>query len=95
MSRLENWSIVQGRWDTEFTAPELRTKHLNGEIHDDTRFSIGLSVTTSKLIELDLNNMTAKTRNTDYKLGKVSEQYKTFCEENGYSLDGRKENENE
>lgn len=44
---------------------------LFGRIYDDTkkRFRDGTGIYTSKIIDVDIENLTVKTRNSTYKLG--------------------------
>lgn len=87
MPRLENWSIV-GDLDP-YQAPELQVKYLEGEIFDDelNRFPDGSEITTSKLAKLDFSNMIAKTKNTKYILGKMSDGYAEWLNENNINLE--------
>ena len=87
MPRLENWSVVS-TFVNEFQAPELLEKQLHGAIYDDelNRFKDGTNITTSTLVELDLNNKIAQTLNTKYVLGNPSEDYLRWLEENDISL---------
>lgn len=86
MPRLENWSIV-GDFDP-YKAPELRIRKLEGEIYDDElgRFPDGSFVTTSRLNELDIIKNVARTRNTEYILGKMSDGYAEWLEFNKIEL---------
>ena len=85
--RLENWSII-GDFDP-YKAPELQYKMLQGEIYDDEkkRFNDGRYVRTSQLIELNIKNNYAQTKNTKYILGKVSEDYLKWLKENDMTLE--------
>jgi hypothetical protein len=85
MPRLENWSVVS--LDNPFKAPELRTSKLEGNIYDDSRFADGTPVTTSTICEMDASKNYAKTRNTEYQLGKVSEDFLIWINSNGYKLE--------
>lgn len=87
MPRLESWSIVEDL--NPFQAPELQTSRLKGIIYDDElkRFSDGRSVTTSRIVELDLKNKIAQTKNTKYKLGEPNPNYLKWLEENNMTLE--------
>lgn len=87
MPLLENWSIV--RDNNPYLAPELHTIRLNGEIFDDEkmRFENRTNVSTSKLKELNVKEGYAKTLNTTYVLGKVSEEFQKFMDDNGYKIE--------
>jgi len=87
LPRLENWFISSE--GSPYQAPELQKKRLTGAIYEDEkhRFEDGKIVTTSSLIELDLKNNIAKTRNTKYILGKPSENYLKWLKENNMALE--------
>ncbi len=87
MPRLENWSIV-GNLNHQYQAPDSETSRLEGIIFDDElkRFSDGRGVTTSRLVELDLENKIAQTKNTKYKLGEPYPNYLKWLEENNMTL---------
>lgn len=88
MPILENWSIIRDNNDP-YLAPELRTIRLNGEIFDDEkmRFENGTNVSTSKLNEINIKEGYARTSNTTYILGKVSEEFQKFMDDNGYKIE--------
>ena len=88
MPILENWSIIRDNNDP-YLAPELRTIRLNGDIFDDEqmRFENGTNVSTSKLKELNIKKGYARTLNTTYVLGKVSEEFQKFMDDNGYKIE--------
>ncbi len=76
MPRLENWSII-GDCRLVYQVPECQGKQLNGEIYNDEsdRFKDGERIVTTRIIDLDLIGSVAKTRNTKYILGKMSDEY--------------------
>lgn len=88
MPRLENWSIGS-EFSNPYQAPELQVRKLYGEIYDDEfkRFEDGTRIVSSRLVELDLQNNIGQTRNTKYILGKPSEDYLKWLEENDISLE--------
>lgn len=73
MARLENWSLTLDPTEVDpYTPPELLNPviRLQGEVHDHPSFDDGSRVTTSRVIELDLENLReARTKQTTYKLG--------------------------
>jgi hypothetical protein len=76
-------------YDNPYQAPELAKVKLNGLIYNDEkkRFADGTSVTTSSLMEIDIKNNIAQTRNTTYKLGEPSEEFLKWLNDNGYKLE--------
>jgi hypothetical protein len=88
MPRLENWSVIIND-QSPFIAPELCYRMLNGEIYNDERgkFKDGTRITTSPLVEFDYKNKVAKTLNTIYTLGNLSENYLKWVRENNIDLD--------
>ena len=67
-----------------YQPPECQVKYLEGKIFDDElgRFPDGSEVTTSRIVKLDLSNMIAQTRNTEYILGKMSDGYNEWLKFN-------------
>ena len=88
MPILENWSIIRDNNDP-YLAPELRTTRLNGDVFNDEkmRFENGTNISTSRLKELNIKNGYARTLNTTYVLGKVSEEFQNFMNDNGYKIE--------
>jgi len=86
MPKLESWSVVGGL--DPYQPPECQVKYLEGKIFDDElgRFPDGSEVTTSRIVKLDLSNMTAQTRNTEYILGKMSDGYTEWLKFNKIEL---------
>jgi hypothetical protein len=86
MPRLENWSIVNNL--DPFQAPELQVKRLEGDIYNDELRNLkdGKRVVTSRLLKLDLINNVAQTNNTEYILGKMSEEYAEWLKNNNIKL---------
>lgn len=86
MPRLENWSIITNS-KNPFFAPELQSRSLHGNVYGHPNFNDGDPVSTSTLKEFDYKNRVAKTRNTEYELGKISEEYQKCLEENNINLE--------
>jgi hypothetical protein len=86
MSKLENWSLIMDD-SNPYQAPELRKIRLQGEVFDREDFNDGDFIHTSSVQELDLVNNIARTRNTVYELGKPTEQYLKWLNDNGKSLE--------
>jgi len=85
LPRLENWEIII--YDRELhQSCELIKAYLIGQIYNDDRFEDGKTVFTSTLVEFDITNNTAKTENTIYELGKPSEKWRKWLEENNDPL---------
>jgi len=87
MPRLENWSITNNL--EPYQAPELQVKRLEGEICNDefNRLRDGKYIITSRLLKLDLINNVAQTNNTEYILGKMSEEYAEWLKNNNIKLE--------
>lgn len=86
MIRLENWKIV-AKNNNPYTAPECIKRYLSGNVYNDARFPDGCIITTSSLQEFDFDKLVAKTRNTEYKLGKIDGEYMGWLEKNNIKLD--------
>lgn len=87
MPRLERWSVICSELNP-YQAPECQDKVLHGMVYDDEtqRFEDGTPIRTSRLIEINTKNNSAKTLNTEYILGDPSEDYLKWLEENNISL---------
>jgi hypothetical protein len=88
LPKLENWSFV----DSAYTAPEHRKLHLQGEVHGDKRFKDGNFVRTSHVLEFlpDVAPLTALTRHTRYRLGKIDPEFSQWMTTEGLVLEGYK-----
>ena len=80
---IRNWSVVGS--GTPYTAPELMTPRLSGNVYGHPRFDDGCNVVTSRIESVDGRKVT--TLNTTYLLGEPSEEYMNFCEKIGKPLD--------
>lgn len=91
MSRLENWSFCVDN-SNPFLAPELRKSYVYGEIYEDDkgRFKDGSNIRTSTIVDFDINNMIIKTRNSTYKLDKISDSFDLYMKQNSYQLEDYK-----
>lgn len=86
MPRLEEWSVIVYP-NNPYQAPELWAKRLSGRIYEDERFKDGEIIITTKVLELNLKESYAQTKNTRYELGKPSEEYLEWLKENGKTLE--------
>jgi len=80
MIRLENWSVCMYK-DSIYDSPETQVKYLQGDVYGHPRFPDGKNISSSTLILLDIENNCAKTRNTEYTLGKIDPEYQKFLDE--------------
>lgn len=85
MPLLNNWAIVDD--GNPYTAPEAKEKYLSGNIYRDKRFPEGAGIRTSAIVELDIKNKRAQTRNTLYRLGNPDEAWLEWLKEHGLSLE--------
>lgn len=99
MSKLDNWSIISGvnhnwkRPPDNYTAPELITHHLRGEISNDYRFDEGTIVYTSTIVKKKGNNIITRS-GTEYEIGNPLPEYeKEFPNAKQRLLDGLQEEE--
>ena len=91
MGNIENWSIVYDESDP-YMAPELRTARVNGELYGDRRRDDGEYITSSEIRAIDIDNMEIRTKNTTYKLGKVSKGFEQYLKDNDFRLNDYKRN---
>lgn len=85
MPILEDWAIITDH--DPLLAPELRKMRLSGKVFNRQGFEDGTEVVTSSVQMIDLKNNIVKTKNTEYKLGKPSEEYLKWLEKNGKTLE--------
>ena len=73
---IENWRIIAA--DSPYTAPEcLGSRKIVGEVFGHPKKEDGAEVITSRIITIGKfeEGSVIETRNTLYKLGKMSEEY--------------------
>lgn len=87
MPKLENWSLILDEGESPYTAPELIKRRLQGNVYGHKAFNDGDPVTTSSLTVFDFKGLRAETKNTVYKLGKISEEYFLWCRQNNINLE--------
>jgi hypothetical protein len=59
---------------------------LQGKVYERDGFEDGVNIIISSAKELDLQNNIARTRNSEYILGKLSEEYLKWLDSNGLKL---------
>lgn len=92
MYKLENWSIVETDLDP-YKPPECKSKKLSGSVYDHPRFLDGKDITTSRIVGAyqELNNIVVETKSgSKYVLGKMSEDYQKWLDENKLIFDPNK-----
>ncbi len=70
--KIENWSI--GSFDSPYKAPEARSKVLSGHVTGHPTEG-DATVTTSRIVEIDLAHRRVVTQNTIYVLGVPKPDY--------------------
>lgn len=70
--RLEKWSVVSSA--TGYTAPELVTLQLHGNVYGHQRFPQGKEVTTSAIDKIDGNTVVTRS-GSRYELGEIDLEY--------------------
>jgi len=84
MVRIENWSIGYDNFDP-YCPPEQHQRQLCGEVYGHPLQSDGKQIRTSN-IEKKIGNTILTRTGTVYTLGKPSEDYVKWCEEQGFTL---------
>lgn len=80
--KLENWSV---RGDSSpYIPPEQRTLILRGEVYGHPRFEDGEVIWTSPIVNVD--GRIVKTKNSEYELGGVEQDFLRWCSENGHHI---------
>jgi len=81
--RLEKWSTIYTDPDP-YKPPELRVMRLRGEAHGHPRHDNGRLVTTTRVVDLDLEARRARTRSGSvYALGEPEEGFVDYLRETG------------
>lgn len=83
MAHLENWSVCDGSADP-YLAPELRPRVLRGFVTGHPKLE-DQEIQSSRLEEIDYENRTARTKNTEYTLGEPDPEWLKWCDENRIS----------
>jgi hypothetical protein len=84
--RLENWSVTR-RSDNPYIAPESCPFCLHGQVYDHPKFNDGDRVTTSVVQAVSQDWKRARSRNTEYILGTIDEEFQRWMEQEDYSLE--------
>ena len=75
--KLHNWAIVSLNLDP-YMAPECQPKGLHGEVHGSTFFEDGTSITTSRLVKVEIDGPLTFIHTVSgslYELGEVNPNY--------------------
>lgn len=76
---LHNWSIVSPESANPYTAPELITQHLNGDVSGHHAFEDGKNITTSPIRDCDVKPdgtiLVATKSGSKYELGEPAASY--------------------
>ena len=83
--RIEQWGFSLKA--KPYEAPELAKTVLVGYVYGNLKFPDGTFVTTSRVREIDLQNMKIKTSNSEYELGEMAPSFKDYMERNGFTLE--------
>lgn len=85
MSKIENWSI-QIKIADVYKAPEQGVSIVVGKVYDDVRACDGAGISTSRIVNLDIKNMTIQTKNTLYNLGKIDPDFERYMVSEGFTI---------
>ena len=86
MSRLENWSVFTWTPDS-YTSPECGVPTLVGELYGDERFPDGKGTQTSEIMEINIKKNYARTKHSEYILGKPSPDWLEWLIDSEYKLE--------
>jgi hypothetical protein len=79
-AKLENWAVVASA-DIAIYQKLREGNLLVGKVSNHPRIGEGTFVFTSPIMSFDTKTNVAETRNTSYRLGKVSDEYKMWTEQ--------------
>jgi hypothetical protein len=75
--KLEDWAVVPTQHIVSYR--ELRPGNLLvGKVFGHPKIQEGMFILTSRIISCDKNNKFAETKNTAYRLGEASHEYKAW-----------------
>lgn len=79
------WAVIG---DTcPYSAPEIRSRHLQGIVYNHPDHRDGTLVTTSRIISFNVETREVLTENgRTYVLGEPRKEYMDWCEKNGVEL---------
>lgn len=80
-----DWAVVTSQI-SPYNAPELGKTCLRGNVYGHPKFKRGASITTSTILAFDAKNRTVRTKNSEYRLGLISNDFKAWMKENNYTL---------
>jgi len=86
-ARIENWSFRVLTGSNPYKAPEQQeTRVLHGEVFGHIKHKDGTSVITGTIIDVNMDDMIARTERTIYELGTPSSDFIKWLNNRGNSL---------
>jgi len=89
-AQIKNWHLVGGLpagLDPKYSAPEMYSLHLHGEIISHPRFNENKEITTSSIVRSNISNRQIETRNTIYELvGDMHPEFQKYLNENNIDV---------
>lgn len=82
--RIENWSLVGGEL-RQYDPPELTRFSIAGQVFGNPKFDEGKRITTSAIVAISGCEVETHSGSI-YQLGKPSDDYMLWCQENGYHI---------
>lgn len=79
-ARLENWAVVESANIASYQALRIGSL-LAGKVFSHPSIGDGAFIFTSPVVRFDQKTKVAETRNTSYRLGQASREYKLWTEE--------------
>ena len=79
-ARLENWAVVESANIASYQ-PLQAGSLLVGKVFSHPRIGEGTFIFTSPIVRFDEKTNVAETRNTSYRLGQASHEYRIWTEE--------------
>ncbi len=79
-ARLENWAVVESANIASYQALQAGSL-LVGKVFSHPRIGEGTFIFTSSIVRFDEKTNVAETRNTSYRLGQASHEYRIWAEE--------------
>jgi hypothetical protein len=83
-ARLENWAAVESANVAGYQALQAGGL-LVGKVFSHPRIGDGTFIFTSAIVRVDEKTKVAETKNTSYRLGQASQEYKIWTEEHEHT----------
>jgi hypothetical protein len=79
---IQEWAVVSGEFSA-YDAPETLCLYIRGKVFNSEKFDDGTVIVTSEILSLKENGRIVLTsNNVEYRLGKISKEYRKWLKNN-------------